>query len=405
MCVFRGGALASCPKFFLIPSSPHCHCRFLQPPSSSSSSSSIVFLHEQSNPAEDLVNRLLNWVVPPTSLVILTFAWPALSFVSACEWLYNAFYPEDVDDKFVVITGASSGIGEREYAKRRANLVLVARRGFRLKGIEENARRLGARHVLTVAADVVKEDDCRRFVNEAVNLFGQIDHLVNTASLGHAFFFEEDINFWGNVYPTYVALPYLHETNRKIVVNASVENWLPLPRMSLYSAANAALVLKQVHARGRCRDAVERGTGGTCDWWTGGGVCEADRIWGMSRGALCQVPELVRRVPAVQGVRPQSPAVGVSPTPRDAWGKEDITGGNTEAPRHHGREREALAPGGTVAEEIVQVAEPHVAFLLSEDGMRSVLIWNLFEARSNKCKSRLRLSDLSRHGGAMPDVT
>ncbi|KAJ0087047.1 hypothetical protein Patl1_07649 [Pistacia atlantica] len=108
---------------------------------------------------------------------------------------------------------------------------------------------MGARHVIVIAADVVKEEECRRFVNETINL----DHLVNTASLGHTFYFEEvmdtsvfphlmDINFWGNVYPTLVTLPYLHESNGRIVVNASVENWLPLPRMSLYSAAKAALV-------------------------------------------------------------------------------------------------------------------------------------------------------------------
>ncbi|CAL8107164.1 unnamed protein product [Prunus armeniaca] len=80
-----------------------------------------------------------------------------------------------------------------------------------------------------------------------------VDHLVNTVSLGHTFYFEEvtdttvfphllDINFWGNVYPTYVALPHLRQTNGKIIVNASVESWLPLPRMSLYAAAKAALV-------------------------------------------------------------------------------------------------------------------------------------------------------------------
>ncbi|MBA0691952.1 hypothetical protein Goari_009553, partial [Gossypium aridum] len=51
-----------------------------------------------------------------------------------------------------------------------------------------------------------------------------------------------DINFWGNVYPTFVALPYLHQSNGRVIVNASVENWLPLPRMSLYAAAKAALV-------------------------------------------------------------------------------------------------------------------------------------------------------------------
>lgn len=51
--------------------------------------------------------------------------------------------------------------------------MLVARREFRLIGISENARRLGAKHVLTVAADVVKEEDCRRFINETINLHGR----------------------------------------------------------------------------------------------------------------------------------------------------------------------------------------------------------------------------------------
>lgn len=51
--------------------------------------------------------------------------------------------------------------------------MLVARREFRLIGISENARRLGAKHVLIVAADVVKEEDCRRFINETINLHGR----------------------------------------------------------------------------------------------------------------------------------------------------------------------------------------------------------------------------------------
>ncbi|GER27584.1 hydroxysteroid 11-beta-dehydrogenase 1-like protein [Striga asiatica] len=205
----------------------------------------------------DLVNAVLDFFVPPASLLMLAFAWPTLFLVNTCERIYGTYYhSEDMENKVVLITGASSGIGEQiayQYAKRGANLVLVARRENRLIGISENARRLGAPHVLIMAADVVKEEDCRRFVNETISYFGGLDHLVNTVSLGHTFYFEEandssvfpilmDINFWGNVYPTYVALPYLRESNGRIIVNASVENWLPLPRMSLYSAAKSALM-------------------------------------------------------------------------------------------------------------------------------------------------------------------
>lgn len=50
---------------------------------------------------------------------------------------------------------------------------MVARREFRLRGIGENARLLGASHVLIIAADVVKEEDCRRFVNETVRTYGR----------------------------------------------------------------------------------------------------------------------------------------------------------------------------------------------------------------------------------------
>ena len=60
-----------------------------------------------------------------------------------------------------------------EYAKRRANLVLVARREHRLRAISEKARHIGAKNVITIAADVVKEDDCRRFVNETINFYGR----------------------------------------------------------------------------------------------------------------------------------------------------------------------------------------------------------------------------------------
>jgi hypothetical protein len=60
----------------------------------------------------DFLNFLLNLFVPPASLITLAFSWPALCFLNACEWLYNHIYGEDMDSKVVIITGASSAIGE-----------------------------------------------------------------------------------------------------------------------------------------------------------------------------------------------------------------------------------------------------------------------------------------------------
>ena len=51
--------------------------------------------------------------------------------------------------------------------------MLVARRESRLRVISENARFMGARHVTVIAADVVKEDECRRFVYETINIYGR----------------------------------------------------------------------------------------------------------------------------------------------------------------------------------------------------------------------------------------
>ncbi|KAF5727069.1 putative Corticosteroid 11-beta-dehydrogenase [Tripterygium wilfordii] len=218
----------------------------------------------------DLRKSLLNLVVPPASMVMLACAWPALIFIRSCEWIYGYFNNENMEDKVVIITGASSGMGEQiayEYAKRKAKLVLVARRDQRLRLISENASLLGANHVMIAAADVVKENDCRSFVTETINYYGSVDHLVLTTSLGHTFYIEEvtdtsvfphilDINFWGNVYPTLAALPYLHQSNGRIIVNASVENWLPLPRMSLYAAAKAALINFYESLRSELNDEV-----------------------------------------------------------------------------------------------------------------------------------------------------
>ena len=92
-----------------------------------------------------------------------------------------------LDGRTVVITGASSGLGEgfaRALAGVGANLVLAARRGDRLETLAGTLREQGV-GVDTIVADVSSPEDCARVAAAAVESQGRIDVLVNNAGLGH----------------------------------------------------------------------------------------------------------------------------------------------------------------------------------------------------------------------------
>src|SRR6188472_3990283 len=90
-----------------------------------------------------------------------------------------------LDDKVVIVTGATSGLGvsfAQACAQAGADVVVAGRRAERLAdtvGLIEGAGRSG----LAVAADVAREDDCRRIVESAVERFGRVDVLVNNAGI------------------------------------------------------------------------------------------------------------------------------------------------------------------------------------------------------------------------------
>ncbi|KAJ0113508.1 hypothetical protein Patl1_01257 [Pistacia atlantica] len=138
-----------------------------------------------------------------------------------------------------------------EYAKRGANLVLVDLKP--LGSVAERARHLGSWDVVAVAADVSVIQDCKRFVDTAINHFGRLDHLVNNAGVARGRLFKNvdcisdftptmDINFWGTVYDTHFAIPHLRKSKGKIIVIASTCGWYPIPRLSLYNASKAAII-------------------------------------------------------------------------------------------------------------------------------------------------------------------
>jgi NAD(P)-dependent dehydrogenase (short-subunit alcohol dehydrogenase family) len=91
-----------------------------------------------------------------------------------------------LDGKVVVITGASSGLGEgfaRATAAVGASLVLAARRTDRLEELAVNLRAGGSR-VLVHRTDVSSQAECQALANRASTEFGRIDVLVNNAGVG-----------------------------------------------------------------------------------------------------------------------------------------------------------------------------------------------------------------------------
>src|SRR5690242_10295741 len=93
----------------------------------------------------------------------------------------------------VLITGASSGIGAelaRLYARRRARLVLAARRLDRLEAVAAECRGLGGEAVC-VACDVAVDGECERAVALAGSAFGGLDVVIANAGFAVAARFDE----------------------------------------------------------------------------------------------------------------------------------------------------------------------------------------------------------------------
>lgn len=156
-----------------------------------------------------------------------------------------------MQNKVVVITGASSGIGKalaEKYAKEGWSLVLAARRVERLYELE---KQLGNVEVLAVKTDITREDDCKQLIEKALERFGKIDVLINNAGISMRALFENvdlkvlhqvmDVNFWGTVYCTKYALPYLLKTKGSLVGVISVGGYVGLPGRTGYSASKFAV--------------------------------------------------------------------------------------------------------------------------------------------------------------------
>ena len=156
-----------------------------------------------------------------------------------------------MQNKVVVITGASSGIGKalaEKYAAEGWKLVLAARRTERLRLIEEEFKNT---EILSVKTDVAVEEDCKNMIGQAVERFGRIDVLINNAGISMRAVFKNvelsvlhrmmDVNYWGTVYCSKYALPYLLESKGSLVGVISVGGYVGLPGRTGYSASKFAV--------------------------------------------------------------------------------------------------------------------------------------------------------------------
>lgn len=153
----------------------------------------------------------------------------------------------------VLITGASSGIGEAlalEYARRGADLVLLARRAERLGRVAEQVRAYG-HNVLTLPCDVTHEDAVGAAVASAEREFGRIDTVIANAGFGVSGRFEQlsvedyrrqfETNVFGVIRTARATLGALKQTRGRLAVLGSVAGYIAAPGMSPYAMSKFAV--------------------------------------------------------------------------------------------------------------------------------------------------------------------
>ena len=139
----------------------------------------------------------------------------------------------NIEGKVVVITGASSGLGEataRLLSAQGASVVLGARRVDRIQSLADELTANGGK-ALAVTTDVTHRDQVKRLVDTAVQKYGRIDVMINNAGLMPHSPLERlkidewdrmiDVNIKGVLYGIAAALPYMKQQKAGHIINVS----------------------------------------------------------------------------------------------------------------------------------------------------------------------------------------
>jgi short-subunit dehydrogenase len=155
------------------------------------------------------------------------------------------------ENKVVAVTGGSEGIGRalvEALLSKGAKVATCARNVDKLYSLRRAFTNLP---LMTIGADVSNENECKKFIDETVATFGTIDILINNAGISMRALFAEldldtlrkvmDVNFWGTVYCTKFAMPYIIKNNGTVVGVSSVAGFRGLPGRTGYNASKFAM--------------------------------------------------------------------------------------------------------------------------------------------------------------------
>ena len=162
-----------------------------------------------------------------------------------------------IKDRVVIVTGASSGIGEataRAFGQQGAKIALAARRVDRLETVAKDIEAFGTEaEALVVAADLSQLADIQNLVNQTLARFGRIDVLFNNAGFGRLDWLEnldpvQDIeaqyavNVLGVVQTTRQVLPVMIGQKGGHIINmASMAGLVGTPTYTIYASTKFAV--------------------------------------------------------------------------------------------------------------------------------------------------------------------
>jgi NADP-dependent 3-hydroxy acid dehydrogenase YdfG len=161
---------------------------------------------------------------------------------------------EGIEGKVIVITGASSGLGEaaaRLLSARGAAVVLGARRVDRIQALAEELAAAGGK-ALALETDVTDRAQVRRLVDAAVEAYGRVDVIINNAGLMPQSLLEAlktdewdrmiDVNIKGVLYGIAAALPHMQRQKGGQIINvSSVAGHKVGPGSAVYAATKHAV--------------------------------------------------------------------------------------------------------------------------------------------------------------------